>query len=75
MNVTVVDNSQSYSSLIHQNHSGTVPRDQVKLGSVIMQCNNNKTTHMKYQKHPLPGNEYPCFQTDIRYEQEAQCAK
>ena len=75
MNVTVDDDSQSYAALRKHNYSDTAPRAQVKLGPVIMQYDNNATTHMKFQKHPIPGNEYPCFQTDIRSEQEEQCDK
>ena len=75
MNVTVVHDSQSFKALRKHNYSVTAPRSQVKFGSVILQCNNNRKTHMTYQKHPIPGNEYPCFKNDIKSEQEAQFEK
>ena len=75
MNVTVVDDSQSFISLIKQNYSDTETRSQVELGYNILQCYNNTTTHMKYQKQHLPGKEYLWFQAEIRTEQESQCVK
>ena len=73
MNVTVVYYSQSFTDLINLNHSDTETKSQVELVSDILKFKSNTTTHIKCQKHPLPGKEYPCFQTDIKSEQEAQC--
>ena len=67
---SVVSDPQYSTVLIEQNYCDTAPISEVELVSDILQCNNKLTTHMKYHKHPLLGNMYPCFQTDTQSEQE-----
>ena len=74
-NVIIVDDSQSFKALRKHNYSETEPISQVELGYNILPYINNARTHIKFQKHPLPGKEYLCFKAEIRIEQEGQCAK
>ena len=67
MNVTVADDSQSFTAIIKYKRSDTEPRFQVDLDYNILQCNKNKTTNMKCHNNPIPGREYFCFQIDSKY--------
>ena len=61
MNVTVVYDSQSSTVIREHNRGDNKKIDQAEFVSDLLQCKNNKTTHIKYQKHPIPGNNYIFF--------------